>query len=167
MRVSLLCLLGLLFTACQHTQRTPSVPQRFGPVSHASSLSPCMTFLEALNSMNGKELKAENERWQKNSNDKKTDDDIRASIAAGIYQARNKNYGRAYEILSPLSNRKSLDEGCRVSLRLYSEALGDTLQLDRDLLAEKKLKDELDRKIKGLSEIEKDISKRDGKAHGL
>jgi hypothetical protein len=126
-----------------------------------------MSFLAGIDAMSPKELKAENDRWLKVSGDKKADDDIRGALVAGMYQAKTKNYPKAVELLSPLGNKKSLDEGCRTSIRLYSDALNDLVQSDRDLVAERKQKGELERKLKALSDIERDISQRDTKGHGL
>jgi hypothetical protein len=167
MRVTFLLMVCLGLVACQHDTWSLNTNPKSVPQSSERLIPTCLTFLADLDSMSPKELKAENDRWLKLSADKKADDDIRTSLVAGIYQAKSKNYQRAVELLSPLSNRKNLDEGCRMSIRLYSDVLVDMIQLDRDLVAEKKQKGELERKLKALSDIEKDISQRDTKSHGL
>ena len=167
MRVSIFLIVSLTLMACQNKPWALQNPTLVQPTPLERIDSTCVTFLGDLDAMSLKELKAENDRWQKALNDKRPEDDIRASLVAGIYQAKIKNYERAIEFLSPLSNKKNLDEGCRVSIRLYSDLLSDTLTMEKDLLAEKKQKGELERKLKALSEIEKDISRRDSKSHGL
>lgn len=127
----------------------------------------CSSFLAELDAMSLRELKVENEKIQKTLADKKSEDFPRASLIAGAYQAKLKNYTRAVEFLSPLSNRKSLDDPCRFSVRLYSGLLSDLSKLEADLAEETKQKVELERKLKALSDIEKEISKRDNKTKGL
>lgn len=167
MRVRCLLVFCLAIVACQHDPWALNTTPRSLAPANERLLPTCLTFLGDLDAMSPKELKAENDRWQKLSSDKRGDDDIRSSLVAGIYQAKTKNYTRAVELLSPLANRKSLDEGCRMSIRLYSDVLSDMVQLDRDLALEKKQKGELERKLKALSDIEKDISQRDTKGRGL
>ena len=167
MRVTFILIFCLAIMACQHDpwalnttpQSLAPTPERFIPT--------CLTFLADLDVMTAKELKAENDRWLKLSAEKKGDDDVRTALVAGLYQAKSKNYAKAVELLSPIGNRKNIDEGCRLSIHLYSDVLADLVQVDRDLAVEKKQKGELERKLRALSDIEKDISQRDSKGHGL
>jgi hypothetical protein len=167
MRVIFLWITCLGLVACQHDTWTLNTAARSQPAASDRVIPTCMTFLAGIEAMSPKELKAENDRWAKVSSEKKADDDIRGALVAGMYQAKSRNYPKAVELLSPLGNKKSLDEGCRTSIRLYSDALTDLAQSDRDLVLERKQKGELERKLKALSDIEKDISQRDSKGHGL
>ncbi len=167
MRVTFFLMSCFAVLACQHDPWALNTTPKSLPATSERLIPTCLTFLADLDAMTPRELKAENERWLKLSADKKGDDDVRTALVAGLYQAKTKNYAKAVELLSPIGNKKNLDEGCRLSIRLYSDALSDLVQADRDLLAEKKQKGELERKLKALSEIEKDISQRDSKTHGL
>lgn len=167
MNARLLFLLSLALVSCRHDPWVLSSAPR-GPIETTSYRVPsCSSFLAELDAMSLKELKAENDKIQKQLSDKKSEDYPRASLIAGIYQAKNKNYGRAIELLSPLSNRKTLDEPCRLSVKVYGDLLADLSKMEKELAEEKKLKAELERKLKALSDIEKEISRRDIKAKGL
>lgn len=164
-RFLLIVAFGLM--ACRHDPMVQVSAPRSQAEASGSRAADCHSLLAELDSLPGKELKNENERVQKILVDKKSEDFLRASMIAGVYQAKNKNYTRAIELLSPISNKKSLDEPCRASVRLYIELLSDLAQMEKDLLSERQKKTELERKLKALSEIEKEISQRDNKAIGL
>ncbi len=166
MSLRLLCIITLVLTACRHDSWTLENPakDRVEPVEFR--VPTCSSFLGELDAMSAKELKVEYDKVQKLLLDKKSEEYLRASLIAGVYQAKNKNYGKAVEFLSPLSNRKSLDDPCRLSVRIYSDLLEDLSQMEKDLNSEKKQKAELERKLKALSDIEKEISQRDTKIHG-
>ena len=167
MRVTFLLMFCLGLVACQHDPWALNTTPKSLPPTPERLIPTCLTFLADLDAMTAKELKTENDRWAKLSTEKKGDDDVRSALVAGLYQAKTKNYARAAELLSPIGNRKNFDEGCRLAVRLYSDALTDLVQVDRELASEKKQKGELERKLKALSDIEKDISQRDTKGHGL
>ncbi len=167
MRITFITMLSMITIACHHDPSVQPALLLAEPLSKGPMLSSCLTYLAEISAKSLKELKIDNDRLQKNPSDKGGPEEYKGPLAAGIYQAKNHNYARAFEILSPLSNKKFIDEGCRMSIRLYSDVLNDLVQLDHDLLAERRQKQELERKIKGLSEIEKDISQRDMRAHGL
>lgn len=167
MNTRFLLVMAFGLAACRHDPWVlNSAPKN--PVETTGYREPsCTTFLAELDEMSTKELKAENDKIQKSLTDKKSEDYPRASLIAGVYQAKIKNYSRAVELLSPLGNRKLLDESCRLSVRLYSDLLSDLARLEKDLAEETKEKQELERKLKALSEIEKEISKRANKTKGL
>jgi hypothetical protein len=127
----------------------------------------CSDFLTELEGLGIKELKVEGDKIQKSPLDKTSDEYVRASLAAAVYHAKSKNYTRALELLSPLSNRKVGDDTCRSSLKLYIGLLSDLSQFEKDLQAEKKQKLDLERKLKALSDIEKEISQRDSRDQGF
>lgn len=167
MNLRLVVLIALGLSGCRHDPWALKSPVS-GPAEAVDySESTCTGFLAELDAMSTKELKAENEKIAKTLADKKSDDYPRASLIAGVYQAKLKNYVRAVELLSPLSNRKTLDESCRLSVRLYSGLLSDLDKLENDLAVETKEKLELERKLKALSDIEKEISKRGNKTKGM
>ncbi|MBC7532486.1 MAG: hypothetical protein H7318_13005 [Oligoflexus sp.] len=167
MRVIFILTFCLGVVACQHDPwALNATPKSLAPTPERL-IPTCLTFLADLNAMTAKELKAENDRRLKLSAEKKGDDDVRAALVAGLYQAKSKNYAKAVELLSLIGYRKNIDEGCRLSIHLYSDVLADLVQLDRDLAMEKKQKGELERKLKALSDIEKDISQRDSKGRNL
>ena len=167
MSARLLLLLSLALVSCRHDPWVlSSAPQ--GPLEPTSYGVPsCSSFLAELDAMSLKELKTENDKIQKHLADKKSEDYPRASLIAGIYQVKNKNYPRAIELLSPLANRKALDETCRLSVKIYGDLLADLSKIEKDLAEEKKLKAGLERKLKALSDIEKEMSRRDIKTNGL
>ncbi|RZA25293.1 MAG: hypothetical protein EOP10_07285 [Proteobacteria bacterium] len=167
MKSRFLILLTLGLMACRHDPWVLSSAPKDQLETPSYQYPSCTGFLAELDAMSTKELRIENDKVQKSLLDKKSDDYPRASLVAGVYQAKNKNYARAIELLSPLANRKTLDEPCRLSVRLYADLLSDLSQLENDLLAERKQKVELERKLKALSDIEKEISQRDSKGRGL
>ncbi|MBC7661844.1 MAG: hypothetical protein H7249_19300 [Chitinophagaceae bacterium] len=167
MRVSFLWIVCFVLTACQHAPGMVHSPAHQPAPTIERVQSTCMSFLGDLDAMTPKELKLENERWQKVPGERKPEDDVKASLVAGFYQAKIRNYERSVDILSPLTNKKNIDDGCKVSISMYIDLLTETAAMERDLVAEKKQKIELERKLKALSEIEKDISRRDTKSKGL
>lgn len=163
----LLLILSFGVMGCRHDPWTieSRTTERMGSVEYR--VPTCSSFLAQLSEMPVKELKIENDKVQKALSDKKSDDYPRASLIAGVYQAKTGNYSKAIELLSPLGNRKTLEEPCRLSVRLYSDLLSDLSQMEKELASEKKQKGELERKLKALSDIEKEISQRETKAQGL
>ncbi len=165
MRIALTIAASLSLMACRHdswemaTQPKPAAPMT---LLHSQT---CSVFLDEVDNLSLRELKAENDRWQRQPSDRS--DDVRPVIVAGIYHMRNRNYQRAFDLLSPLSNRKNLDEGCRSSVHLVSNLLSDILNMEKDLAFEKRQKGELEHKLKALSDIEKDLSTRETKPRGL
>ena len=167
MRLSLLSLLSLALLSCRHEPWVLSSAPR-GPIEpRTHPVTSCSTFLAELDAMSLRELKAESDKVQKQLVDRKSEDNPRSSLIVGIYQARIKNYSRAIEFLSPLSNKKSFDESCRLSVKVVVDLLSDLSKLEKELVDETKQKLELERKLKALSDIEKEMSRREGRTKGF
>ncbi len=94
-----------------------------------------------------------------------TDEDLRYGLALALHQYRKKNYSKAAEVLSQLANKKSWSPDIRASLRIAAQQLIDMTKLEKELQGERKQRQQLERKLKALSEIEREISERDKKSN--
>ncbi len=120
-----------------------------------------LDYTETLESMNARELKLEADRLRKTSNEVRSwDDELRWSLTQAVQHARAHSYLRAYEQIQPFAAKNYLPPELRSWLKLYSQQLFGAAQLERELGDERRLRGDLEKKLKALSELELELSQK-------
>jgi hypothetical protein len=127
-----------------------------------SDVSIWVDYVNNLEALSPKELKNEFDRL-KRIKDPSWDDELRLSLANNVQSLKAHNYQKASEILAAATGRIQGNSDLKAWLRLYGQQVGALVQLDKELAEEKRQRTELEKKLKALSDIERDISERSKK----
>lgn len=127
-----------------------------------SDVSIWVDYVNNLEALSPKELKNEFDRL-KRIKDPSWDDELRLSLANNVQSLKAHNYQKAMEILAAATGRIQGNSDLKAWLRLYGQQVGTLVQLDKELAEEKRQRTELEKKLKALSDIERDISERSKK----
>lgn len=155
---------GLLLAAgCRHTESGKDVPSYSSNHDDRVTFRPWLEYMSDLEGMGPETRDVEAGPLQNSFRDWCSDEDLRYSLALSFHYYHNRNYQKSAEILSQLANKKQLNSNVRNWIRISLEQLNDIAQLEKEIAAEKKQRQELERKLRALSEIEREISERDMK----
>ncbi len=124
-----------------------------------SELSNWTDFLSSLESMSAKELKSECEKWRKDTV-RSWDEELRYALVTAFQQQKVHNYQKAAEVLNAAWPRVQGSAELKNFFRIYIQQNNALAALERDLLEERRLRGELDKKLKALSDIEREMSER-------
>jgi hypothetical protein len=127
-----------------------------------SDVSIWVDYVNNLEALSPKELKNEFDRL-KRTKDPSWDDELRLALVNSLQSLTAHNYQKASEILAAATGRIRGNGDLKAWLRLYGQQVGAMVQLDKELAEEKRQRTELERKLKALSDIERDISERSKK----
>lgn len=162
MKTTLLLLAGCFWLAsCAHkgAEGGRSLPQ---PIFR-SDVSIWVDYVNNLEALSSKELKSEYDRLRR-IKDPGWDDELRLALANNVQSLKSHNYQKASEIMSQAANRIQGNTDLKAWLRLYGQQITALVHLDKELAEEKRQRMELEKKLKALSDIERDISERSKKA---
>ncbi|HYX38761.1 MAG TPA: hypothetical protein VE954_37120 [Oligoflexus sp.] len=158
MKTHLIFLAGLVCLAsCVHkgAEGSRALPQ---PIFR-SDMSIWVDYVNNLEALGTKELKSEYDRLRR-INDRGWDDELRFSLANSVQSLKAHNYQKAAEIIGHASGKVQGNSDLKAWLRLYGQQMNTLAQLDKELTEEKRQRTELEKKLKALSDIERDISER-------
>ncbi len=124
-----------------------------------SDVAVWVDYTNTLDGMAPKDLKSEYERLRRIA-DRAWDDELRLSLTSCVQSQKLKNYQKASEIIAQAAGKIQGNTDLRSWLRFYSQQVSVLAQMDRELTEEKRLRSELEKKLKALSDIERDISER-------
>ena len=127
-----------------------------------SDVSIWVDYVNNLEALSPKELKNEFDRL-KRIKDPSWDDELRLALANNVQSLKAHNYQKSSEILAAATGRIQGNSDLKAWLRLYTQQVGSMVQLDKELTEEKRQRTELEKKLKALSDIERDISERSKK----
>lgn len=124
-----------------------------------SDLLPWIDYVAALESMSSRDLKSETERWRHLS-ERNGLDDIRLGLVNAVQLSRMHGYQKAAETITQLSFKVQNNPDLKNWLKLYAQQLSCAAGLEKEWAEEKRQRMELEKKLKALSEIEKDMNER-------
>lgn len=128
-----------------------------------SDVSIWVDYVNNLEALNAKELKNEYDRL-KRIKDRGWDDELRLALANNVQSLKSHDYQKAAEIIAAATGKIQGNSDLKAWLRLYGQQIQSMVQLDKELAEEKRQRTELEKKLKALSDIERDISERSKKA---
>jgi hypothetical protein len=158
MKTTLIFLAGCFWLAsCVHKgqESSRSLPQ---PIFR-SDVSIWVDYVNNLEALSSKELKNECDRL-KRIKDRGWDDELRLALASNVQALKVRDYQKAVDTISSAGNKVQGNSDLKAWLRLYGQQLNSMAQLDKELVEEKRQRTELEKKLKALSDIERDISER-------
>lgn len=162
MKTTLIFLTGcfwLISCAHRNSEGARPLPQ---PIFR-SDVSIWVDYVNNLEALNPKELKNEFDRL-KRIKDRGWDDELRLALANNVQSLKSHDYQKASEIISAATSKVQGNSDLKAWLRLYGQQIQEMVQLDKELAEEKRQRTELEKKLKALSDIERDISERSKKA---
>jgi hypothetical protein len=109
--------------------------------------------------MSSRDLKQEVERQRKAQGD--SDGELRFCLAQATLLAEGHSFQKAAESLQAASLRHSMEAETRLWLKQQSRNLQQLATLEKDLLEKKRIRTELEKKMKALSDIEIEMRQRD------
>jgi gas vesicle protein len=115
-----------------------------------------------LEALGPKELKSEGDRLRR-IKDPTWDDELRLALANSLQSLKMHQYQKASEIIGQAASRIQGHSDLKAWLRLYGQQMNSLALLDKELNEERRLRSELEKKLKALSDIERDISERSKK----
>ena len=150
--------LVLLAVGCSHT-RSPN-PEPF-PESAVirSDLILWLDYLSALEGMSSRDLKGESDRWRRIS-ERDWDGDLRFGLVTAVQYAKNHSFQKAAETIGQLNAKAQGSAELRTWLKFYALQLNTAAGLEKELGEEKRQRLEQEKKLRALSDIEKDMSER-------
>ncbi len=157
--VSVLAWPGIL--GCKHVvPSTPSEPKVVWQGSEVH-LRNWLDYTESLEAMNPRELKVEADRLRKTPNEVRSwDDELRWGLTQAVQHTKNHNFQKAYEQVQPFAGKNYLPPELRSWLKIYSQQLFQSAQMEKELSDERRQRGELEKKLKALSELELEMSQR-------
>jgi hypothetical protein len=124
-----------------------------------SDVSIWVDYVNNLDALAAKDLKTECDRLRR-MNDRDWDDELRFALANSLQSQKAHNYQKAYDTLSAATGKIQGNSDLRSWLRLYGQQIASLAQIDKELVEEKRQRTELEKKVKALTDIERDISER-------
>lgn len=115
-----------------------------------------------LEQMSSRDLRQEVERLRRLSPEAKTDDaELKLALAQAAQHVSGGAYQKALESIQTQITRGEADGATKLWLKQYSQQLAVTAQLERELSEEKKHRQEIEKKMKALSDIELEMRERE------
>jgi len=127
-----------------------------------SDVSIWVDYVNNLEALGPKELKNECDRLRR-IKDPGWDDELRLALANSVQSLKTQNYQKASEIIGQAASRVQGNSDLKAWLRLHGQQMNSLALLDKELTEEKRQRTELEKKLKALSDIERDISERSNK----
>ncbi len=162
MKRKLILLAGCFWLmSCVHkgAEGSRSLPQ---PIFR-SDVSIWVDYVNNLEALGAKELKHEYDRLRR-IKDPGWDDELRLALTNSVQSLKTHNYQKAAEVISQAAGKVQGNSDLKAWLRLHGQQINAMAELDKDLAEEKRQRTELEKKLKALSDIERDISERSKKA---
>lgn len=153
----------VMTVGCLHNESNKEVPSYSSVHDDRVTFRPWLEYMSDLEGMGSETRGSELGPLQKSFREWCSDEDLRYALTLSFHYYHNRNYSKAAEILSQLANKKNLNSNLRNWLRVSIAQLNDISDLEKEIAAEKKQRVELERKLRALSEIEREISERDMK----
>ncbi len=158
MKTTLIFLTGCVWLiSCVH--KVSEGPRPLPQPIFRSDVSIWVDYVNNLEALNPKDLKNEFDRL-KRIKDRSWDDELRLALANNVQSLKSHDYQKASEIIGAATNKVQGNSDLKAWLRLYGQQIQEMVQLDKELAEEKRQRTELEKKLKALSDIERDISER-------
>lgn len=158
----LLSMVSLGMVTCAHERSGTRHQVRQVWPSDRASLAKLVSYQAELEEMSSKDLRQEVERLRKAANEARSEEvDTRLSLAQAALHREAKAYQKAAESLQSQVSRAGLDADLKNWLKQYSQNLNLMAQLDKELTEEKKQRQEAEKKMKALSDIELEMRQRE------
>jgi|GEM_PF-2953399 hypothetical protein len=130
-----------------------------------SQVESWVDYMAELEGMNPRELKSEADRARKVAAEGRGwEEELRWTLAQIVQSNKAKNYQKAAELAQQVPQRPQFSPEFKAWLKLYQQQLFTVAALDKELTEEKRVRTDLEKKLKGLSDIEMDISQREKKS---
>lgn len=128
-----------------------------------SDVSVWVDYLINLDALPPKELKGELDRLRR-LNERSWDDELRFALANSLQLQKSHSYQKASDTLVQAAGKIQGNSDLRAWLKLYGQQVTTLALLDKELIEEKRQRNELEKKLKALSDIERDLSERSKRA---
>ena len=163
MKKNLILIIGCFWLiSCLHRTASSDRQRPLPAPIFRSDVAIWIDYINNLEAMPPKDLKNEYDRLRRIS-DRSWDEELRLSLANSLQLQKIHNYQKASELVGQATSKIQGNSDLRSWLKLYGQQVNTIAQLDKELTEEKRLRSELEKKLKALSDIERDISERSKK----